>query len=83
MSKAILVIDMPESCDVCPLCVSDEYGLYLECPLKYKGYVEKRQKPDWCPLKPIPEKEYADTGILEVDEFAAGWNNCIDVILEE
>lgn len=53
-NKAILIIDMPENCGDCPLCVEDEYDLAHECCLKYKGYVEAKDKPEWCPLKTSP-----------------------------
>ena len=54
INKAILVIDMPETCGDCPLCVGYEYDLAHECCLKYKGYVEAKDKPEWCPLKTSP-----------------------------
>lgn len=54
INKAILVIDMPETCGDCPLCVGDEYDLAHECYLKYKGHVEAKDKPEWCPLKTSP-----------------------------
>lgn len=73
-SKAILVIDMPESCDKCP-CFC---GVYTDMCCKalnnrtidYPYPEDFRQ--DWCPLKPMPEKEHTDTGIIEADEFAGG-----------
>ena len=56
--------------------------------------LEKEDKPDWCPLRPVPEKlqeEYEDkvktingdwisvgSGI---DSVAVGYNQCIDDIL--
>ena len=82
MGKAILVMDMPQSCGKCPLF----HGFYTDMTCGANNYTinypyPKDFKPDWCPLKPLPEKEYADTGIVEVDEFAAGWNACLDEIL--
>ena len=57
MSKAILVIDMPESCDKCPMF----HGFYTDmtcgannCVINYPYPKDFRQ--DWCPLKPAPEK---------------------------
>lgn len=41
-------------------------------------------KPDWCPLKPLPErKEYIvpiDNVESQKDIIAVGWNACIDKI---
>lgn len=78
MSKAILLIDMPENCFDCPLCINDEYGLSLKCCLQYKSYVDKEGKPNWCPLKPAPEK--VD---VFMDEWADGYNDCLEEILGE
>lgn len=53
--KAILVIDLPESCEECPFC--DDF--YYCIPEKAKGYVafvEKSGRQEWCPLKPIPNE---------------------------
>lgn len=43
--KAILVIDMPQTCDECPLVVNDE------CMKE-----RKNNKPKACPLRPIPDE---------------------------
>lgn len=80
MNKAILVIDMPENCFDCPLCINDEYGLSLECCLQYKGYVDEKGKPVWCPLKPAPEEQevwYDD----EKSDWERGYNNCVREIV--
>ena len=87
MSKAFLVIDMPNNCKECrffqevreedPLGFCKDYKCFFGC--SHIGCFIERPKD--CPLKPVPEKEYADTGIVEVDEFAAGYNSCIDEIL--
>jgi hypothetical protein len=58
MDKAILIIDMPESCSKCPLFG----GFYTDMCCKgmnnrginYPYPEDFRQ--DWCPLKPAPEK---------------------------
>lgn len=84
MDKAILVIDMPENCFDCPLCINDEYGLSLECCLQYKGYVDKKGKPNWCQLKKAPEK-YDLVNVLYTrdwdGEYENGYNACVDEIL--
>lgn len=89
MAKAILVMDMPESCDMCDF-VDDEqpprYGektLYCGVPgigEDVTDYIGCR--PDSCPLRELPEKAnhpaYCDNG-----RFDKGWNACLDMILEK
>lgn len=85
MSKAVLVMDMPKSCDECNFI--DE--LYHYCNIPWFGkdvsdYVACRHED--CPLRPMPEKreehpaEYYEFGTLGV-AYVSGYNNCIDEIL--
>lgn len=93
MSKAVLVIDMPKNCSECKIRFDDEYSNW--CPYDNPEpngvwkYVEKGTKPDWCPLKPLPEKYDIKA---EKDkphdrdynwEFESGYNMCIDEILDK
>lgn len=83
MSKAVLVMDMPESCHECPLFS----GVYTDMTCRANGngidypYPDKN-RPDWCPLKPMPEKSDVD-GLPFRDGYKLGWNACIDKILGE
>lgn len=52
MNKAILMIDMPESCDECPLCI-ERYRDF--CAVT--GYWIMNSKEEWCPLRPMPATE--------------------------
>ena len=56
--KAILVIDeMPNSCDKCEV-RCDGYTA--------KEYFEKNiKRPDWCPLKPMPQKKEVEVNEIE------------------
>ncbi len=84
MSKAILVIDMPDSCSKCPLFG----GFYSDmcCKgLNNRGinypYPENFRQ-DWCPLKPVPEKKLAYiTSSDHLIGFGEGYNACIDDII--
>ena len=92
MSKAALVMDMPESCDMCDF-VDDEqpprYGektLYCGVPGMGEAvtdYIEGR--PEACPLRELPEKipelksGYEDLG---TSIRRVGWNACLDEILK-
>lgn len=77
--KAVLVIDMPESCKTC-MC----YVLGLSnnfCEVTKFAVFDPTTKPDWCPLKAVPEKEYVWDDADVFGWFDRGWNACIDEIL--
>ena len=63
MDKAILVIDMPESCEKCPLF----HGFYTDMTCGANNYsinypYPKDFRQDWCPLKPAPEEQTKPAG---------------------
>lgn len=83
MNKAILVIDMPESCSKCPLFG----GYYADMCCKgmnnrgidYPYPEDFRQ--DWCPLKAAPkliEVKYGD----DSQDWDKGYNSCLEEILD-
>lgn len=85
MNKAILVIDMPESCREC-LFFGSRYS-DMSCramnnrTINYPYPKDFRQ--DWCPLKPPPEEDNRDH-ILEWSRgYQGGWNDCINAITGE
>ena len=79
--KAILVLDeMPSSCDKCRFHLNYPKVMHY-CYIKQEAFDE--DKPDWCPLKPMPKKKptigkESDNDILCMN---AGYNACIDEIL--
>lgn len=81
MSKSILVIDTPENCGKCPC--------FLEvatdcCGVNGKD-VDSHGKPDWCPLRDLPEKKEitGDNFSISVETvWNKAWNDCIDEILK-
>lgn len=84
MSKSVLVIDTPENCISCS--ISRDCSNILEtctfCPITGKCMLDKEAEtiPDWCPLKPLPEKM---TGVVLTEHWGGvkkGWNGCIDAI---
>lgn len=82
--KALLVMDMPESCEKCPLCDFGDYtcGAFEIFGKKYTYEVPGDGVADWCPLKPVPEKKnFWSEGYG--GKFSEGWNACIDKILGE
>lgn len=76
MSKSVLVIDTPEKCVSCIYVGIFHYFCRINC----RDIKDISTKPDWCPLKPLPEKM---TGAAQTDHWnsiKAGWNSCIDEI---
>ena len=100
MSKSILVIDTPDRCWKCSCCAS-----YQASAFSYREYwccatdkdVDPNKKPEWCPLKPAPEKidvppfddniKAQNKNAEEVGSYMydrghdRGYNICIDKIL--
>ena len=90
--KAILVMEMPSSCSKCEFCleitenhhccqrVSDDNDRCKR--LDYDVEFYQYEKPDWCPLKPMPvKKEKHDAMPFELKHYIEGYNACIDEIL--
>ena len=87
MSKALLILDMPESCDMCDLTDMVNGKMYCGvpgCGELAEDYISCR--PDFCPLRPMPEKKKLKGGVHDVQSMAeevaaANWNACIDEII--
>lgn len=83
MSKAVLVIDMPESCDMCNFV--EMVNGKMHCGVKGYGpctedYIVCR--PEWCPLKEMPERMAVHPDDNEYLQGGKnGWNLCINQIL--
>lgn len=93
MAKAVLVMDMPESCSECKFMY--EFQGIKKCQLmnvlnngasklSQSTFTQKRH--DLCPLRELPEKipeskseyEKVTTSVKRI-----GWNECLDAILEK
>lgn len=66
MRKGIIVVDIPEYCDYCP--VGRIFGVNsgVECLVApegecVSGYGFHVKRPDWCPIEPAPDKEQVYT----------------------
>ena len=91
MSKAILILDMPNSCEECP-CYQAEMNYetidYHYCGADYHKITESYKRNN-CPLKPLPEKKHNNGGYRVIDgtewfydsEHDDGWTDCLDEIL--
>ena len=89
MAKAVLVMDMPNSCGKCKFLY--EFQGSKKCQLmnvlnngasrlSQNTFTVKRYEK--CPLRKLPEKvnhpDYCDNG-----RFDKGWNACLDEILKD
>lgn len=95
MSKAILVIDMPDSCFHCDCCHEKPYdnrykiegekfcGIEdMEVDKYYDSfYSEKSMRPSWCPLKELPTKENGEMKIRS-DEYSDGFTDGFNACLD-
>ena len=78
--KAILVIDMPKSCDECMF--SDYFWNCKFCGnVDHTAFTGERYVK--CPLKPMPEKKKTLDDIYAGSGFDRGYNACINEILGE
>ena len=91
--KSILVIDTPNTCFSCPCYSRNARANRFECDAKLFikgriGVLDLSTKPNWCPLKPMPQRKYEGKGWTEYYDVAGdylkaqGYNKCIDEILE-
>lgn len=95
MSKSVLVIDTPKSCYNCPF-GTEYYDIYIykgNCELaehlgkimtllteEYYGF-ESKSRPEWCPLKPLPEKSTTENDMTDYQcGMVDGRNQCIDEV---
>lgn len=85
MSKSVLVIDTPKYCALCAL---RSGVLHPFCRVNNRDITDLSIRPDWCPLKPLPDKmklaglyngEYLKAG-GKLPSYKIGWNDCIDAI---
>ena len=87
MAKAVLIMDMSEQvCQKCTLCYETENDDEYLCCATGK-LLPDGAKPDWCPLRELPEKKETLT-TLEchsngrwTEGMKAGFNACLDEIL--
>ena len=85
MAKAILVVDMPESCADCQLADDDSSGLYcMPADDYYDGSDSSEDKASFCPLRELPEKKRTIGKESEQNSILVnvGWNACLDKILK-
>lgn len=84
MSKAVLIIDMPNYCKECSL-RKDIYCKAVKEDNNIGYYLNNKDpsmyKPEWCPLKEMPERRKYNEEYFNGD--VKGWNDCLKTILGE
>lgn len=80
MAKAILIMDMPDYCNDCYAVHMSQNGKF--CRAAKKHLQPKAERPDWCPLRELPEKKELYLSINNQKGYCDGWNACLDKILK-
>lgn len=85
MNKSVLVIDTPENCISCSISrdCSDILETCTFCPITGKCVLNKDAEmiPEWCPLKPLPEKNTTENDMTDYQcGMVDGRNQCINEI---
>ena len=96
MAKAVLVMDMPESCFGCNFLYCNADAGIDSCQAMEVSRIvdsETYEKPEWCPLRELPEKKEefelrkckgSMKGTWKVPLIEnKGFNACLDEILKE
>lgn len=96
MRKSVLVIDTSETCLDCRFCYELDEGIEAYCSVmdddKDNGLMKQIEcedgycqgKPEWCPLKPLLEKDDFDDPYDEYyTGYRDGWNRCLEKIVGE
>lgn len=87
MSKAILVMDMPKSCEMCRLHSFWGSDLDVLCKIQCKAQSFEdacKGRPSWCPLREVPKKKdrvYERPCLSYGEGWDKGYNEAIDEIL--
>ena len=94
MAKAVLVMDMPETCCDCRFCRELHEGVDACCELEDEPNDNTKcrmiddycyHKPDWCPLREFPKHKRTIGTDGEINQIFmnVGYNACLDEILKE
>lgn len=80
MSKAVLVLDMPESCSKCTMVTGCDYCILQDEDSNFRADSWNDLRAN-CPLRELPEKKEASKYMNEKEKgYCEGWNACIDAI---
>lgn len=80
--KAVLVIDMPDDCLLCPLCdyaVDWKGETTFYCRANEMDIDDTCEVAQWCPLKLLPHSKQMENRWFS-DDYSKGWNDCLEEI---
>ena len=81
MNKSVLVINTPKYCALCVLRSGVHHPF---CRVNNRDITDLSIRPDWCPLKPLPEKNTTENDMTDYQcGMVDGRNQCINEIQEE
>ena len=80
--KAVLVIDMPESCGPCRFSTRGTHPFCIATDRTHLVDISKGDRPSWCPLKEMPKKMIPEMvmGNTYAEGIVKGWNDCLEEI---
>lgn len=79
MSKSVLVMDTPKTCENCYM-LSHNYCNF-QCLITGELIEKSINRPNWCPLKPLSEKNTTENDMTDYQcGMVDGRNQCIDEI---
>lgn len=85
MRKGYILVDVPDKCSQCNF-----WFAKATAPVEYRCMAKQRQlenlteKPDWCPIRELPEKkepmQFPISPLLpwQYTEYDKGWNACLE-----
>ena len=89
MSKAILVLNMPDSCLKCPMCNGNDECILQDEDANFRARDSWDELKKGCPLREVPKKKSQKFKPYEMhkDEYnkgyRKGYNACIDDLVKE
>lgn len=88
MSKAFIILDMPNNCIDCPCHFAGMSTVVCEVNKKKLLTDDiETYKPDWCPLRELPEKIGIEEAVKMtrngcISDVINSYNSCIDELLK-
>lgn len=89
MSKGYILVDVPEKCSQCNFWFAKATEpVEYRCMAKQRKLQNLTEKPDWCPIRELPEKkeptQFPISPLLpwQYTEYDKGWNDCIEKMEE-
>lgn len=79
MTKGYIEVDIPESCKDCQFSDTYDLPICVWCNITRKAHNgDGTDKPDWCPIKEMPDELKGNKLNTELEAFMRGWNEMID-----